>query len=100
MINIVERKEYWLVEVYQDDNKKAKAYVWKKGLISNLYIRKPYRGDNSVLKELYVGISMFNHLGLYGYASPKQGLEKRDALKRLYRRYGFENKKGNKITKI
>jgi len=101
MNRIIEREKYWLIEVHQNGVKKAKAYVWKnKGLISNLYVRKEYRGDPMVLNDLWLGISSFQDLGLYGYASPKGRLEKREALKRLYRRYGFKNIKGNKLVKI
>jgi len=43
----------------------------------------------------------FRGLGLYGYASPKgehMKPQRREALKRLYRKYGFENIDGNKIV--
>ena len=99
MIAIEVRQKYHCVTVCRDNKQLAKVYIWDSGLISNLYVRKAYRGDITILNELASGIEIYRARPLFGYASPKQGLEKREALKRLYRRYGFINIKGNKIVR-
>lgn len=99
MIGIESRKDYDCVTILRGAEQVAKVYIRHNGLISNLYVRKKYRGNLSILDELAMAINKYQARPLYGYASPKQGVEKREALKRLYRRYGFKNIKGNKIVK-
>lgn len=82
----------------RDDKQVGKAYVWPNGLITNLYIVKKFRGDISIFNELMVGIKEnFKDLPLFLYAVPKQGKDKKDALKRLYARHGFVNVSGDKM---
>lgn len=100
MIVTIARPKYDVVMVCRDNKQMAKVYVWHDGKVTNLYVRKAYRGDKSVLDELADAVKMIYRAypKLYGYASPKAGKDKQEALKRLYRRYGAVNVSGNKMV--
>jgi hypothetical protein len=103
MIEIIGRGTYNAYFIKNDNKVAAKVYIHNNGLISNLYIRKNYRGNKEVLKELLLVIESATQSFemLYGYASPK-GLKtdsRRKALIRLYSRYGFINTNNNKVVK-
>lgn len=97
MIIIDKRNGYdAIISQTVDGLQQGKVYVnITTGLVSNLYIRKRYRGDLSVLKAI-IGTLISKYK--FGYASPKQGIERRPALIRLYRRIGFYNKSTNKVV--
>jgi hypothetical protein len=103
MIEIIGRVTYNAYFIKHEGKTAAKVYINNNGLISNLYIRKNYRGNPDVVKELLLVIdgATKSFEILFGYASPK-GVKtdsRRKALLRLYARYGFKNTKNNKVVK-
>lgn len=97
MITIEKRDKYDAVLIFKENEQVAKAYIHPDGKVSNLYIRKQSRGTE-IIQELFSGIiENYKDLPLYGYASPKYDKSKRQALLRLYKRFGFINTKNAKV---
>jgi hypothetical protein len=103
MIEIIGRGSYNAYFIKNEGKVAAKLYIHNSGLISNLYVRKNYRGNPEVLKEvlLIIETASKSFEMLYGYASPKgtKTDSRRKALIRLYSRYGFINTNNNKVVK-
>lgn len=102
-VEIIGRDTYNAYFIKDGKNTAGKVYIHNNGLISNLYIRKKYRGNKDVIHEMYLVIDSVSKTSksLFGYASPK-GLKtesRRKALLRLYARYGFMNTNNNKVVK-
>ncbi len=101
---VFHRETYNAYFIKDGDNIAAKVYIHNKGLISNLYIRKNYRGNHQVSNDLFsvIDAASKSFKMLYGYVSPK-GVKtdsRRKALIRLYSRYGFVNTNNNKVVKL
>lgn len=100
MIKIEHRTGYDAIVCLSETGKQqGKIYVKPNGLISNFYIRKKYRGNSAIFKAIAETlISRYGMLPLYAYASPSEDKSRRNALLRLYSRYGFKNVSTNKVV--